>query len=247
LPLVANLICTGISSLVMERLTGRDLALQIRNHGRGTPAQVVELVRQGCAALGAAHRAGVVHRDVKPENIFLVHDPHGFHIKVLDFGLAKSLNVEQGLTQTGMLMGTPAYMSPEQVHGEELDARTDVYSFAAVCYEALTGVVLVSGGDLGRILINVLNTEPAPPSSLVPGLPPEVDTAFASALAKDRARRLKDIELWGTTFVDSLASFAEKPPISGWPFPLAATTDGATVQVTELRSPNSDCRQDGGR
>ena len=154
-------------------------------------------------------------------------------------GLAKSLTVDKGLTQTGMLMGTPAYMSPEQVHGEELDVRTDVYSFAAVCYEALTGAVLVSGDDLGRILIGVLNAEPPPPSSLVPGLPPEVDTAFASALAKDRARRLKDIVLWGSSFVDSLARFAEAPPISGWPFPRESVTDSTHVPVTELMPPCS--------
>jgi serine/threonine protein kinase len=203
--------------LVMEMLTGRDLGCQIKAHGRGTPAQVAELVRQGCAALRAAHRAGVVHRDVKPENIFLVEVPGGFRVKILDFGLAKSTTLEQGLTQVGMVMGTPAYMSPEQVQGEDVDARTDVYSFAAVCYEALTGVKAVSSTDLGQVLISVLNTVPPPPSSLVPGLPPEVDAAFESALAKDRARRLKEIELWGSSFVDSLERVPADPATRGWP------------------------------
>ena len=224
----------GTAFLVMEKLTGHNLAFQIRQHGRGTPAQVAEFVRQGCAALAAAHHAGVVHRDVKPENIFLIHDSGGFRVKVLDFGLAKSLAVDKRLTQTGMLVGTPAYMSPEQVHGEELDARTDVYSFAAVCYEALTGKVLVRGDDLGQILVSVLNAEPSPPSSLVPGLPPEVDHAFASALAKDRSRRLKDIVLWGTSFVDSLEQFAETTPITGWPLPPVSASDSTHMQVTEL-------------
>jgi tRNA A-37 threonylcarbamoyl transferase component Bud32 len=214
----------GTAFLVMEKLTGCDLASQIQAHGRGTPAQVAELVRQGCAALRAAHRAGVVHRDVKPENIFLVDDPAGFRLKVLDFGLAKSMTFERGLTQTGMVMGTPTYMSPEQVQGEDVDARTDVYSFAAVCYEALTGRKIVSGDDLGRILISVLNTVPAPPSSFVPGLPPEVDAAFASALAKDRSRRLKEIELWGSSFVESLAVVAPDAATTGWPFPREAQT-----------------------
>jgi tRNA A-37 threonylcarbamoyl transferase component Bud32 len=209
----------GTAVLVMERLTGCDLWSQLRDHGRGTPAQVAELVRQGCAALRAAHRAGVVHRDVKPENIFLVNDATGFRVKILDFGVAKSLVFERGLTQAGMVMGTPTYMSPEQVQGEDVDTRTDVYAFAAVCYEALTGERAVTGDDLGGILINVLNTVPAPPSSLVPGLPPEVDAAFESALAKDRSRRLKEIELWGSSFVESLARVEADRATKGWPFP----------------------------
>lgn len=216
----------GTAFLVMEKLTGRDLASQIRGHGRGTPAQVAELVRQGCAALRAAHRAGVVHRDVKPENIFIEDDTAGFRVKVLDFGLAKSMTLERGLTQTGMVMGTPTYMSPEQVQGEEVDARTDVYSFAAVCYEALTGRKAVSGDDLGRILINVLNMVPDPPSAFVPGLPAEVDAAFASALAKDRSRRLKEIELWGRSFVESLEQVAPDAATKGWPLSRGASAAG---------------------
>ena len=104
----------GGAFLVMEKLTGCDLALLVRNHGRGTTRQVAELVRQGCSALGAAHRAGIVHRDIKPENIFLVEELGGFRVKVLDFGLAKSMAFEEGLTRTGVVMGTPAYMSPSR-------------------------------------------------------------------------------------------------------------------------------------
>jgi hypothetical protein len=219
--------------LVMEMLTGRDLGCQLKTHGRGTPAQVAELVRQGCAALRAAHRAGVVHRDVKPENIFLVDVPGGFRVKILDFGLAKSTTFDRGLTQAGMVMGTPAYMSPEQVQGEDVDARTDVYSFAAVCYEALTGVKAVANADLGQVLISVLNTVPASPSSLVPGLPPEVDAAFESALAKDRARRLKEIELWGSSFVESLARVAAGPATQGWPDALTPSApDSDTTRLS---------------
>jgi hypothetical protein len=209
----------GTAFLVMERLTGCDLSSQLRDQGPGTPAQVAELVRQGCAALRAAHRAGVVHRDVKPENVFLVNEAAGFRVKILDFGVAKSVVFERGLTQTGMVMGTPAYMSPEQVQGEDVDARTDVYAFAAVCYEALTGERAVTGDDLGGILINVLNAVPTPPSTMVPGIPPEVDAAFESALAKDRSRRLKDIELWGSSFVESLARVEAAPATGGWSFP----------------------------
>jgi len=216
----------GTAFLVMEMLTGCDLASQIRTHGRGTPGQVAKLVRQGCAALGAAHRAGVVHRDVKPENIFIVDDPAGFRVKVVDFGLAKSMTLERGLTQTGMVMGTPVYMSPEQVQGEEVDARTDVYSFAAVCYEALTGRKAVPGDDLGRILLSVLNTVPSPPSAFVPGLPAEVDVAFAAALAKDRSRRIEEIEVWGRSIIEPLEQVAPDAATKGWPSSRGALATG---------------------
>jgi tRNA A-37 threonylcarbamoyl transferase component Bud32 len=224
----------GGAFLVMEKLAGRDLAFLIRTCGRGSARQVAALVRQGCAALGAAHRAGVVHRDVKPANIFLVEDPSGFRVKILDFGLAKSMTFEEGLTQTGAVMGTPTYMSPEQVRGEDVDARSDVYSFAAVCYEALTGEKVISGGDLGRILINVLSAVPPAVSALVPGLAPEVDAAFASALAKDRARRVKEIEQWSSSFVEAL----EMTPADG------ATTGWPVSRVTPGRLPESQASED---
>jgi tRNA A-37 threonylcarbamoyl transferase component Bud32 len=210
----------GTAFLVMEKLTGCDLAAVLKSGGRGTPAQVAVLVREGCAALGAAHRAGVVHRDVKPENIFLVEAPGGFLVKVLDFGLAKSMTLEKGLTQTGMMVGTPRYMSPEQVRGEDVDAGTDVYSFAAVCLEALTGRTAVSGDDLARILINVCTEVAAVPSSIVPGLPLELDQVFASALSKDRARRPGDIERWGAAAARILEHLLPDSEAKGWPAPV---------------------------
>jgi hypothetical protein len=209
----------GTAFLVMEKLAGCDLNAVLRSSGRGTPAQVAVLLREGSAALGAAHRAGVVHRDVKPENIFLVDVPGGFLVKVLDFGLAKTMTLERGLTQTGMMVGTPRYMSPEQVRGEDLDAATDVYSFAAVCYEALTGRQAVSGDDLGRILINVCSEVPATPSSIVPGLPPGADPVFAAALSKNRADRPAAIEQWGTAAARSLERLSLDPDAAGWPSP----------------------------
>ena len=209
----------GTAFLVMEKLTGCDLAAVLRSGGRGTPAQVAVLAREGCAALGAAHRAGVVHRDVKPENIFLVEAPGGFLVKVLDFGLAKSMTLEKGLTQTGMMVGTPRYMSPEQVRGEDVDAGTDIYSFAAVCQEALTGRTAVSGDNLARILINVCTEVAAVPSSIVPGLPRELDQVFASALSKDRARRPGDIERWGAAAARILEHLPPGIEATGWPAP----------------------------
>ena len=225
----------GTAFLVMERLAGDDLGACLRSSGRGTPAQVAVLVREGCAALGAAHRAGVVHRDVKPENIFLVDAPGGFLVKVLDFGLAKSMTLETGLTQTGMMVGTPRYMSPEQVRGEDVDAGTDIYSFAAVCYEALTGRQAVSGDDLARILVNVCSETAPAPSSFVPGLPADLDAAFASALAKDRTRRPRDIEHWGAAAAETLERLAPAPGTAGWTIPpdVGAGARRSSTGVTE--------------
>ena len=184
----------------MEQLAGCDLARLMRTHGRGTTRQVATLVRQGCAALGAAHRAGRGPPRHQASRTHPGERPGGFLVKILDFGVAKSMAFEEGLTQTGVVVGTPTYMSPEQVRGEDVDTRSDVYSFATVCYEALTGTRAIPGGDLGRILINVIDTVPEAASRLVPGLPPEVDAAFESAMAKDRDRRLRDIEQWGAAF-----------------------------------------------
>lgn len=207
----------GTAFLVMEKLAGCDLRLLLKTHGRGKPAQVAQLLRQGCSALRAAHHAGVVHRDLKPENVFLVDDPSGFRVKILDFGIAKSMAFDKGLTQTGLIVGTPAYMAPEQVQGEEVDSRADVYSFAAVGFEALTGKKAVTGSDLGGILIQVLNQVPPPVSTLVPGIPPEVDAAFESGLAKAAAQRLKDIELWCSSFVELLEKVPGDAATPGWP------------------------------
>jgi serine/threonine protein kinase len=198
----------------------------------------------------AAHRAGVVHRDVKPENVFFVDDPSGFRVEILDFGLAKSMTFEKGLTQTGAFLGTPMYMAPEQVQGQDVDARADVYSFAAVAYEALTGRQAVQGADLGQVLIHVLNSVPPPVSSLVPGIPPVVDAAFESALAKAPARRLKDIELWASSFVEILEKAPGDPDTPGWPVSRSVFTRlwdsqmerGSTLERPDMRGDESLCK-----
>ncbi|MCA9638934.1 MAG: serine/threonine protein kinase, partial [Myxococcales bacterium] len=148
----------GSAFLVMEKLVGLDLADMIDHYGPGTPAQVAALMRQAGAALAAAHRADLVHRDIKPENIFLVDGTGGFLVKILDFGLAKSMSLETtNLTQTGVVMGTPVYMSPEQIQGKDLDARSDLYSFASVCYEALTGRRVVESEEFAKVCAEVLH------------------------------------------------------------------------------------------
>ena len=207
----------GSMFLVMERLRGRDLSDLHRSSGSGTPAQVASLLRQGAGALGAAHRQGIVHRDIKPENVFLCPDGEGFRVRLLDFGLAKRVDGERKLTQSGLIVGTPAWMPPEQISGREVDERTDVYSFAAVCYLALTGRGVTVETDLDRVFVDVVRNPPPLVSSLLPGIPADVDEAFRSALAKNPNGRPRDVEAWAGALADALEPLPPQGP--GWVFP----------------------------
>src|ERR1700676_58087 len=126
---------SGIRFITMEYIEGQDLRSLVKKQGRLTPEQSVTFIQQVCLALDAAHGEGIVHRDLKPQNIMV--DPQG-KIFVMDFGIARSVGGE-GLTMTGALVGTPEYMSPEQVKGEEVDGRSDIFSLGIIFYELLTG------------------------------------------------------------------------------------------------------------
>jgi tRNA A-37 threonylcarbamoyl transferase component Bud32 len=205
----------GSAYLVMELLQGQNLGELLRRYGAGTPRQVARLLRQGAAALGAAHRAGLLHRDIKPENFFLIPGEEGFQTKLLDFGLAKPFGAEDGLTRTGMVVGTPNYMSPDQLKGLSLDARSDLYAFATVAFEALTGHRLVQPTALADVFVAISKGEFPPPSRFVPGLPDLVDMAFKVALATDRENRPLDVEAWVSAFSDTLARMEGER--AGWP------------------------------
>jgi serine/threonine protein kinase len=205
----------GTAFLVMERLAGFNLRALLKRSGPGTTREVARLVRQGAAALGAAHRAGIVHRDIKPENVFLVNSETGFVVKLLDFGIAKPMSLERGLTQSGALVGTPHYMPPEQIQGQEVDSRSDLYSFATVCYEALTGRRAVKREGFANVLLEVLSTAPERVSDLLPGIPLEIDEAFARAFAKDPRQRSVTLEAWAQALGDALERLPCGPE-DGW-------------------------------
>src|SRR4051812_9717153 len=182
----------GVTFIAMELVDGATLERVLAN-GPLPIATAVEYARQIAAALAAAHAGGIVHRDIKPGNIIITTDGRA---KVLDFGLAKLIErapseatLSAVATRPGLIVGTAAYMSPEQAEGRPLDARSDVFSFGAVLYEMVTGRRPFAGGsDLG-VLAAILRDRPAPVRSLRPDVPPLVEGLIDRALAKDPAGR----------------------------------------------------------
>jgi len=164
----------------------RGLTLSQRADMRMPTGAALRLVYLLLDALNYAHRCGIVHRDVKPSNILL---PAPHWPVLADFGIAKPINDGQRLTAAGLAIGTPAYMAPEQVHGQPVDARTDLYATGVVLYELLTGCVPFDADTPAAVFAQVAHELPMPPRSLNPSIPPEVEAIVLRALAKDPAAR----------------------------------------------------------
>src|SRR5262249_19958571 len=151
------------SYLVMDLAEGENLGNLIERQGPLAEIDAAEIIRQVCAALDEAHRQGVVHRDIKPQNIIVQTIPDGWQVKVLDFGAAASRDVTASkLTRPGAIVGTPQYMSPEHCLGEELDGRSDIYSLGVVLFEMLIGVVPFDSPSPTAIVIKQVNDQPLP-------------------------------------------------------------------------------------
>ncbi len=189
----------SLSFLVMEYIEGESLDDVIRKSGALELPRVANIVRQVCYALAEAHDLGIVHRDLKPSNIYLSRKRDGSEeVKVLDFGIAKVLGEQQGmtrLTQTGMIIGTPQYMSPEQVEGLPLDHRSDVYSLGIIMYELLTGETPFQADTPFKLLMKHVKEKPVPPRKFRPNIaiPEAVEKIVLKALEKDPAKRFQSI------------------------------------------------------
>ena len=183
--------------LVMEKLIGQTLADRIAKEGGLPFDDVIQIACQVLGGLSAAHEKGIIHRDIKPENIFLSRRPgSSLTVKLLDFGVSKMMAEFQNpddaldLTRTGMVMGTPYYMSPEQARGERnLDGRVDVYACGVVMYEAIAGRRPFLAPNYNALLLAIINTIPKPVRDLRPSTPPELDAIIARAMSRSRHDR----------------------------------------------------------
>lgn len=191
-PNIANVFDYGreedMHFIVMELVAGRDLARVLREQGPLSADRVARIVPQICAALGHAHAAGIVHRDVKPGNVIVDENDR---VKVTDFGIARAAG-ESRLTATGSVLGTAHYISPEQASGAELTPASDIYSLGIVTYELLTGAVPFTGDSLMSVAMRHLNEEVPLPSTLDPAIPSDMDEIVRRATRKDPRERFAD-------------------------------------------------------
>jgi serine/threonine-protein kinase len=237
---------SGSVFFAMEFLDGNDLAHEVREHGPMPFERAHYIMNQLCRALGAAHTKGIIHRDLKPENIYLIErEGKPDFVKVLDFGIAKISSFDEGgsrLTRTGMIFGTPEYMSPEQAKGDRPDHRVDIYAAGCILYEMLTGDVPFHAETFMGVLTKHMFEAPEPPSQRAPdaGVTPELEAVVMKALAKDRDQRFQTMK----EFALALEAVAGGDPSLAWgsegsgvvpPSPSSRPAKGEGSQVT--RSP----------
>jgi hypothetical protein len=231
----------GVPFLVMEFLDGRDLATELHRHGPLPLRRVVAVVDQVASAVAAAHGHGVIHRDLKPPNIFLLAaaGPNRDLVKVLDFGISKVRSLAS-LTGECALVGTPAYMAPEQARGqgEAVDGRSDEFALAAIAQEMLTGRPAFAGADIPATLYQVTHEEPPPLSHLNPALPPALDAVVQRALCKRKEGRFLSL----LEFAEAFAEAAGTGAPSARPVATAASA-GAPTLVPGALPPVADRRR----
>jgi CheY-like chemotaxis protein len=184
----------GAAFLVMELLEGQSLEDEIKRVGRFTAPRCAEILTPLCAALAEAHAAGIVHRDVKPANVFLQQTAQGERVKVLDFGIAKMADEDAragNLTVEGGILGTPVYMAPERFRGAAIDGASDVYSVGVMLYQMLAGRLPFSAPDADLMAVVMMHLHRAPPplSEADPAIAPEIESIVMSTLRKDARQR----------------------------------------------------------
>jgi WD40 repeat protein/serine/threonine protein kinase len=177
----------GVPFLAMPLLKGESLDERLKREGTLPPAEVVRIGRETALGLAAAHAQGVIHRDIKPGNLWL--EGGSQRVKILDFGLAYQAGSDVHLTQSGAILGTPAYMAPEQAQGKKADARSDLFSLGCVLYRMSTGQLPFQGTDTMSMLLALVTQDPTPPGQHNPHLPPALNELILALLAKEPAAR----------------------------------------------------------
>ena len=205
-----------VAYIAMEFLEGYELRDIMNGEGLLPVDQVLDIVAQVAQGLAYAHEHDIVHRDVKPSNVMVVRDGH---VKITDFGIARMAS-SAVRTQTGMVLGSPKYMSPEQVMGKAIDQRSDIFSLGVMLYEMLTGQAPFNGDNVNAIMYQTLNAIPAPPDSLNPEVPEMINFIVAKALAKkveDRYQNAKDFAVDLRACRDTLPRSTQKMDLSRVP------------------------------
>lgn len=217
-----------VAYIAMEFLQGRELRDIMNDGGRLPVDQVLDIVSQVALGLAYAHEHEIVHRDIKPSNIMVVRDGH---VKITDFGIARMAS-SAVRTQTGMVLGSPKYMSPEQVMGKNIDQRSDIFSLGVMLYEMLTGQAPFNGENVNAIMYQTLNAAPPLPNSLNPAVPEMLNYIVAKALAKavdDRYQNAKD-------FATDLRACRETLPRSGQPLDVSKPPAGGEKKLPDAIS-----------
>ena len=203
----------GMPYIVMERVPGETLAETLGREGPLEPARAARIAAEVARALGVAHAAGIVHRDVKPGNVMVT--PEG-RTKLMDLGIARSLDGET-ITRASTVLGTAGYVSPEQVRGERVDARSDLYSLGCVLYEMVTGEPPFEADSPVAVAYRHVHEDPAAPSDVVTGIPPSIDAVTRRAMAKDPKDRFASAGEFAAALEDATAPVAPLAPTAELP------------------------------
>ncbi|MEO0321525.1 MAG: serine/threonine-protein kinase [Myxococcota bacterium] len=226
----------GRKYIAMDYLEGEPLADRMER-GRIAFGETLAILTQATSGLRVAHEAGVVHRDLKPDNLFLVHEPNEkppFRVKILDFGISKIQTTNVARTRDMAVMGTPGYMAPEQAMGKtkELGPEADQFALATMAYEMLTGRVAFTGQTVAEVVLKVVQETPMPVRQVVPDVPAAAAAAVARGMSKDPAQRFPDVASFMAAFrgegaVDASASAPTMAAVGLPPSPLAAPAPAA--------------------
>jgi serine/threonine-protein kinase len=247
-PNIVQVYDTGVDAgrhfIVMEYVEGRSGAQLLQRDGALEPATAVEIAAQACAGLEYAHRMGIIHRDVKPGNLMVIGGPAGgppeMTVKLADFGIARAAE-QTRLTQVGSVVGTAAYLSPEQSRGEEATPISDVYSLGVVTYQLLTARLPYEGNSLAELAIRRENERPLPPTSYDKNIPESLSAAILRALENEPEERYVDALAYGAALRAGLAGIA---PASEATTRIVDQRSTAATRVAprEPRTPTSPAR-----